>query len=84
MNNDNGVKSGLYSQQKRIELALKLATIYYSTKIIESSSGNLAKQFLMKRRIKPETAFKFKIGFAPNPTFAQNTVYQNSKGKNFR
>jgi hypothetical protein len=53
---------GLYNQQKRIEQALSLAASYYSMKMVQDSGATLARSHLMKRKIRPSTAFKFQIG----------------------
>ena len=72
----------LYNQQKRIELALKYAASYYSIKMVTDPSSVLAKNHLLSRRIKPETAFKFQIGYAPNPTFQSKSPYSNNNNYN--
>jgi DNA primase catalytic core len=55
-------ESGLYNQQKRIEQALSLAATYYSMKMVQDTGASLARSHLMKRKIRPSTAFKFQIG----------------------
>ena len=81
--NTNDIKNNMiYNQQKRIELALKYATSYYSIKMVTDPSSVRAKNHLLSRRIKPETAFKFQIGYAPNPSFESRSPYSNSNSNN--
>ena len=66
---DGGKASGLYNQQKRIEAILKLAAVYYTSKMASDPNAITARKHLMSRKIRPDTAFKFEIGYAPRPTF---------------
>jgi DNA primase len=81
--NDYGRASGLYDQQKRIEQVLKVATLYYSVKMVTDPAASLARKHLMSRRIRPETAFKFQIGYAPQPSFSSpsNSIYRAGEEK---
>ena len=76
--NDYGRSSGLYDQQKRIEQILKVATLYYSVKMVTDPAASMARKHLMSRRIRPDTAFKFQIGYAPHPGFSSpsNSIYR--------
>ena len=66
---DGGKASGLYNQQKRIENILKLAAVYYTEKMASDPNAMAARKHLISRKIRPDTAFKFQIGYAPRPTF---------------
>jgi hypothetical protein len=79
--NDYGRSSGLYDQQKRIEQILKVATLYYSVKMVTDPAASIARKHLMSRRIRPDTAFKFQIGYAPHPGFSSpsNSIYRASE-----
>ena len=83
--NDYGRSSGLYNEQKRIEKALALAATYYSHRIASDVTAGTARKHLMARRIRPDTAFKFQIGYAPHPSFStsssSNSPYQNKNGE---
>lgn len=76
------VQNEVYSLQRRIELALKLATIYYSDKMVTDVNCGMATKHLQLRRIRPETAFKFQIGFAPQPTISSPSKYNNANNNN--
>ena len=76
--NDNGRMSGLYDQQKRLEQILKIATLYYSVKMVSDTGASKARKHLMSRRIRPDTAYKFQIGYAPQPAYSSssNSMYR--------
>jgi DNA primase len=83
--NDYGRSSGLYNEQKRIEKALAMAATYYSHRIASDVTAGTARKHLMARRIRPDTAFKFQIGYAPHPSFStssSNSPYKNKNGEN--
>lgn len=45
---------------------LDMAARFYESCLYDSSAGVVAREYLKKRKITPETARKFRIGFAPN------------------
>ena len=74
--------SDFYLHQKRIELVLQLAASYYSLKMINDPNSMKAKNHLMSRRIRPETAFKFQIGYAPHPIYESKSIYSYNNNVN--
>ena len=82
--NDFGRSSGLYNEQKRIEKALAMAAVYYSYRMASDPTAGSARKHLMARRIRPDTAFKFQIGYAPHPSFSSsssNSPYKNQNSE---
>lgn len=53
------------AQRSRLELLLKKASRFYSSRIISDNKAGIARRHLMSRKIRPEIAFKFEIGYAP-------------------
>jgi DNA primase len=51
-------------RDRLIELLAKAAT-FYQDALLQSGEGEAARQHLAKRRIKPETVEKFRLGYAP-------------------
>ena len=76
--NDGGRASGLYNQQKKIENILKLAAIYYTSKMGSDPNAMAARKHLISRKIRPDTAFKFQIGYAPRPTFPSGSPFKDT------
>ena len=52
-------------RRNRMELALRLAVRFYSTKLLGDAKAGSARTHLIQRRIRPQTAYKFQIGYAP-------------------
>ena len=75
---DGGKASGLYNQQKRIENILKLAAVYYTSKMASDTNAMAARKHLISRKIRPDTAFKFQIGYAPRPTFPSGSPFKDT------
>ena len=52
-------------QRKRLEEAMTMAAQFYSVKLLGDAKAGSARTHLIQRRIRPQTAFKFQLGYAP-------------------
>ena len=77
---DGGAGGAAAEQQaamKRLEATLAVAAKYFTVQIMgaRDSGAAAAKKHILARRIRPETAFKFQIGYAPlHPAYRQSPL----------
>jgi hypothetical protein len=70
----NGAAAEQQATQKRLEATLAVAAKYFTVHIMgtQDAGAAAAKKHILGRRIRPETAFKFQIGYAPlHPAYRQ-------------
>lgn len=70
----------LLRRRTRIELALQKAAQFYSAKLLGDFRAGAARTHLINRRIRPQTAFKFQIGYAPSGGFFSVTSNLTKEG----
>lgn len=55
-----------YSKRARVFEILKLSAEYYHQALLKSKSGQIARDYIATRKLKPETVSQFKLGFSPD------------------
>jgi len=55
-----------YSKRARVLEILKLSAEYYHQALLKSKSGQVARDYIAGRKLKPETVSQFKLGFSPD------------------
>lgn len=65
------------NERKRLEEIMRKAANFYCRRIVEDSKAGSARRHLMSRKIKPETAFKFEIGYAPSGYVMSESLVAN-------
>jgi DNA primase len=55
-----------YSKRAKVLEILKLSAEYYHQALLKSKSGQIARDYIISRKLKPETVQQFKLGFSPD------------------
>ncbi|MDD3887552.1 MAG: DNA primase [Patescibacteria group bacterium] len=55
-----------YSKRAKVLEILKLSAEYYHQALLKSKSGQIARDYIAGRKLKPETVSQFKLGFSPD------------------
>ena len=56
----------MFRKRARIEEALAKAASFYASRLLNDARAGSARGHLMTRKIKPQTAFRFQIGYSPS------------------
>jgi len=65
-----------YKQKERMGEALDKAALFYASQLTQNPRAGSARSHLMKRKVTPETIYKFGIGYAPSAATAAATAAQ--------
>jgi len=58
-------EAAMFRMRTRIELAMQKAADFYAARLLADSKAGGARSHLISRRIRPQTAFKYQLGYAP-------------------
>lgn len=58
-------EAAIFRMRTRIELAMQKAADFYAARLLADPKAGGARSHLISRRIRPQTAFKYQLGYAP-------------------